>query len=300
MKGGTFLEIIETGDGILLKNAEDFEPMHVFECGQCFRWHRQDDGSYRGVAMGRLLTVRKDSSSIMLQGATVQEFNSTWRKYFDLDRDYGQIKSRLAEDEVLKRAVEFGYGIRILNQDIWETLVSFIISANNRIPRIMRTVESLCACYGERRKASGAEYYSFPGPGTIASLSEDEVRSCGCGFRAPYIIDAARRVSGGEVDLDGIREMDTVHARKSLMELRGVGPKVADCVLLFSMHKYDAFPVDVWVKRVMEHFYIKEDAGLGRIQEYASEKFGNLAGFAQQYLFYYIRELFGRELSGSR
>lgn len=285
----------KTREGILLRDAGDFEPEHIFECGQCFRWYLREDGSYKGVAKGKSLEVRKSKEGILLKGTGENDFESIWKEYFDLDRDYGKIKKRLSEDEVLEEAVKFGYGIRILKQDIWETLISFIISANNRIPRIKRTIANLCGCFGERLELDGEIYFDFPTPERIASLSEGDIRLCGCGFRSKYITDTARKVVNGEIDLYGIENLETEEARQKLMQFQGVGPKVADCILLFSMQKFDAFPVDVWVKRVMEHFYLKQDTSLRDIQKYASEKFGDLAGFAQQYLFYYIRETTGRD-----
>jgi N-glycosylase/DNA lyase len=299
MIGGRYLlpEYYAVEDGVLLQDRADFEPVHIFDCGQCFRWHQKPGGGYSGVALGRLLEVEKTDQGILFKGTTISDFEDLWVDYFDLRRDYGQIKDRLSSDRVLSRAIEYGYGIRILKQDIWETLVSFIISANNRIPRIKRTVESLCECYGNRLRHSDRVYYDFPSPARLAALTEEEVKACGCGFRAGYIIDTARRVAEGRIDLQFIAKLSTADAREALVGLRGVGPKVADCVMLYSMQKYDAFPVDVWVKKVMEHFYMSEmgeGTGLKRIAQYADRRFGDLAGFAQQYLFYYARDFIGR------
>lgn len=283
--------------GVLLFSPAHFEPVHIFDCGQCFRWHQKPGGGYSGIALGRFLEVEKTDEGILFKGTDRADFESIWIDYFDLGRDYGRIKDELAGDDVLARAIEYGYGIRILKQDAWETLISFIISANNRIPRIKKTVESLCQCYGRRLEHEGRVYYDFPSPDALASVSEQQARDCGCGFRAAYIIDTAKRVADGRIDLQLIAKLSTVDARKALMELRGVGPKVADCIMLYSMQKYDAFPVDVWVKKVMECFYkdqMGDNAGLKRITQYAGERFGNLAGFAQQYLFYYARDFLGR------
>ena len=286
-----------TENGILVKNARDFEPEHIFECGQCFRWNKMPDGSYRGVAGGRILRVEKRGGDILLDGTDEKEFREYWARYFDLERDYGQIKQALSRDPVLKRAVKFGSGIRILNQDTWETLISFIISANNRIPRIKTTIERLCRCFGSQGEAKGETFFDFPTPQRLSRLDEQDIRSCGCGFRARYVLQAARMVEEGRVNLASLERMSTSEARSVLLSFPGVGPKVADCILLFSMARFEVFPVDVWVKRVMEHYYLKGDAPLAEVRRYAEERFGSLAGAAQQYLFYYARSTMGK---GSR
>ena len=287
-----------TENGILIENARDFEPEHVFECGQCFRWNKEADGSYRGVAGGRILRVEKRGGDILLNGTDEKQFREYWARYFDLERDYGQIKQALSCDPVLKRAVKFGSGIRILKQDTWETLISFIISANNRIPRIKSTIEKLCRSFGSQREAKGETFFDFPTPGCLSRLDEQDLRSCGCGFRARYVLEAARMVEEGRVDLASLETISTAEARSALLHFPGVGPKVADCILLFSMARFDAFPVDVWVKRVMEYYYLKRDTSLAEIRRYAEEKFGPLAGAAQQYLFFYARSTMGREPDG--
>jgi N-glycosylase/DNA lyase len=288
------LNYIRTKNGILVKNAKDFEPRHVFECGQCFRWKAMPGGSYSGVAGGRALRVKKVGNDILLEGTDERNFHEYWAGYFDLSRDYGAIKETLSRDPVLKRAVEYGSGIRILKQDVWETLVSFIISANNRIPRIMSTIERMCQSFGERKEQNGETYFDFPAPGRLAAMDEKDLRGCGCGFRAKYVLKAARIVSEGRADLYSLENADTEDARDALLYFPGVGPKVADCIMLFSMAKFDAFPVDVWVKRVMEHYYLKRETPLAQIRRLACERFGPLAGVAQQYLFYYARGTMGK------
>ena len=221
-----------------------------------------------------------------------------WAGYFDLERDYGEIKRRLSRDPVLEKAVEFGSGIRILKQDTWEVLVSFIISANNRIPRIKATIERLCRSFGSRREEGGVTFFNFPASHRLAVLRQEDLLACGCGFRAKYVLHAARMVEEGRVDLSCLSGMTTGEARSALMCFPGVGPKVADCIMLFSMAKFDAFPVDVWVRRVMEHYYVKRDTPLADIRRYAAERFGPLAGVAQQYLFYYARNTMGGKHRG--
>lgn len=282
----------EENENLIVESVDSFEPKHVFECGQCFRWNQEDDGSFTGVAYGKVLNVSKKDNNIVLKNTNLEDFKSIWYDYFDLERDYIDVKKRLRDDETLKKAIDFGDGIRILNQDEWEILISFIISANNRIPMIMRAINLLSEKYGEfAGEYKGVKYYSFPTPQSLSGLTVEDLADCKTGFRAKYIIAAADMVASGEIDIYSIKGMETELARKELMKFSGVGPKVSDCIMLFSMSKQDAFPIDVWVKRVMEYFYLEEDTKLPEIQSYANEKFGNLAGFAQQYLFYYAREL---------
>jgi N-glycosylase/DNA lyase len=284
-------------DKVIIEDIKDFEPKHIFECGQCFRWHRQEDGSYTGVAMGRVLNVKKEENRVVFSNTNLSEFKDIWYNYFDLDRDYGQIKRELSKDDVLKQAIPFGEGIRILKQEVWETLISFIVSANNRIPMIKKGIELMSQKYGTPiGQYQGQTYYSFPTPDQLKNASYEELKECKVGFRGKYILSAAYMVSGEEIEIKNIHNLVTEDARKNLIRFNGVGPKVADCIMLFSMDKQDAFPVDVWVKRVMEHFYLEKDIPLSKIQSYAKDKFGDLAGFAQQYLFYYARDMKGKEI----
>lgn len=274
----------------MLKNAADFEPEHIFECGQCFRWNRTPAGSYEGVAGGRVLNVKKTGGDVLLSGADEKDFIKYWIEYFDLERDYGYIKDKLSEDPVLKKAVQHGYGIRVLKQDIWETLISFIISANNNIPRIKNIIERLCRRFGETFNFNGKTYYDFPIPSRLAAANERDLYACGCGYRARYVLQSAIIVARGRADLQGLQCMDNARVKDVLMGFPGVGPKVADCIMLFSLARLDVFPVDLWVKRVMEHYYLKKETPLPEIRRYAAENFGPLAGIVQQYLFYYARE----------
>lgn len=277
---------------IIIKDAKDFVPKHVFECGQCFRWDKKEDGSYTGVAYGKVINVKKEGEDIVISNSNMDDFQNIWVKYFDLDRDYGNIKNILSKDPILDKAVKFGHGIRILNQDAWEILISFIISANNRIPMIKKAIKLLCERYGEYiEDYQGESYYSFPRPEVLSKLSIEDLEKCKTGFRAKYILDASAIISSKQMDIYALKNISTEEARKNLMLFSGVGPKVSDCIMLFSLEKRDAFPIDIWVKRVMEYFYIKKDTKLKDIQKYARDKFGEYAGFAQQYLFYYAREL---------
>lgn len=286
--------IQEYDKGIAIKDVLDFELKHIFECGQCFRWNSQKDGSFFGVAGGRAARLEKQNNDVYIMGGRIEDADF-WRYYLDLDRDYGVIKEELSEDEVLKEAIGHGHGIRILNQEPFETLISFIISANNRIPMIKKAVENISRKYGRKIEFGGTDYYSFPSPEALSSATIEELEACGCGFRAGYIIDTTRQIASGDVELGHIMKMGTDDAHNELAKLKGIGPKVADCILLFSMQKYDAFPVDVWVKRIMQYFYLAPDVSLKKIRDFGRDKFGDYAGFAQQYLFYYARDLKGRE-----
>ncbi len=285
--------IVEKNNTIILKDMADFEPKHIFECGQAFRWKREEDGSYTAVHRGRVINVQRDGKDIVFSNTNREEFENIWYEYFDLGRDYSKIKKELSKDPILKEAIQFGKGIRILNQEPYETTISFIISANNQIPRIKRSIKLISEGYGDYITTyKGEEYYSFPTAYVLANVKVEELeKNYKVGFRAKYIVEASKMILERHVDLDSIFNLPTEEAQIELMKLPGVGPKVSSCALLFAFKKGDAFPVDVWVKRVMEYFYFKKDTKLKDISAFAKEKFGPLAGFAQQYLFYYAREL---------
>ncbi len=279
----------EEKDGVLsIGKVKDFDLTHIFECGQCFRWIKQQDGSYRGIVGGRAVNVSMEGDVLYIRNATLQDFVDIWYDYFDLGTDYSEIKAVLEKDPIMKEAIKTGCGIRLLRQDFWEMLISFIISANNMIPRIMKTVDSLSALKGGCIDSDMA-YYSFPETAALANSTLEEIQQCRAGFRCKYIHETSRLVNQNAVTRDRLLGMGTEAARKELMKLPGVGPKVADCILLFSGVKFDVFPTDVWVKRVMEELYLKKDSTLKEIQKFAGEHFGNLTGYAQQYLFYHAR-----------
>lgn len=290
--------IVEEEDKIILKNIKDFEPQHIFECGQAFRWYKEEDHSYTTVAYGRVVNVKREKEDIIFLNTNLEEFHNIWYHYFDLERDYGKIKKELSKDSILKEATEFGEGIRILNQDPFEMVISFIISANNQIPRIRKSIERISKEYGEEISIKegfpymGREYYSFPRPEKLAKAIPEELRDISkVGFRDIRIVETSKIIANGELNLEKVFEMTRDEGKEYLMRLPGVGPKVSDCILLFAFDKDEAFPVDVWVKRVMEHFYLKEDTNVKLIGTHGARIFGELAGFAQQYLFYYAREL---------
>ncbi|HEX2924662.1 MAG TPA: DNA glycosylase [Ruminiclostridium sp.] len=280
---------LKTSDGkLFIENVRDFNLTHIFDCGQCFRWIRQEDGSYRGIAGGRLANVSYSNGTLCITNSNEQDFVEFWYEYFDLGTDYSQIKDTLGQDEIMKEAIETGWGIRLLKQDFWEMLISFIISANNMIPRIMKTVDSLSILRGKCIDP-GLNAYSFPDIDALAGMPLEEIQQCKAGFRCKYIHQTSAMIAQGLIKGERLKSMDTAAARKELMKLPGVGPKVADCILLFSGLKYDVFPIDVWVKRVMEELYLKKESGLKEIQIFADKRFGSLTGYAQQYLFYHAR-----------
>lgn len=282
------LDIIEDNNKIIIENLEDFDPKHIFECGQAFRWKREDDGSYTTIAYKKVINVKKEDNKVIFSNTNRQDFLEIWYDYFDLARDYGNIKESLSIDPILNEATEYGHGIRILNQEPFETIISFIISANNQIPRIKRSIELISQYYGDHIEG---DYYAFPRPDQLSKVDMEELKSISrVGFRTERIINTAKIIDNGEINLDSIFQVDRNTGKEVLMTLPGVGPKVSDCILLFAFAKDDAFPVDVWVKRVMEHFYLKKDTNIKYIGEEGARLFGKLAGFAQQYLFYYARE----------
>lgn len=284
--------IIEKDKKIIIENMKDFEPEHIFECGQAFRWYKQEDKSYIAIHKGKVINVKKDGEDIIFYNTNIKDFQNIWHDYFDLGRDYSKIKKELSKDPILKEAIKFGEGIRILNQEPFETIISFIISANNQIPRIKKSIELISQNYGELIGTyNNEEYYSFPKANVLARVDEKELEEISrVGYRAKYIVNTSKMINSGEIDLSQVFELSTKEAKEILMKLPGVGPKVSDCVLLFAFNKDDAFPVDVWIGRVMKHFYLEENTKLKDISIYANDKFKDLAGFAQQYLFYYARE----------
>ncbi len=281
---------------VIVEGICDFNLRHTFESGQCFRWSRQDDGSYTGVVKGRVLNVAyaADKQALTINNSNMDDFYNIWCDYFDLRTDYGAIKKKLSGvDEIMAKAVSYGYGLRLLRQDFWETLVSFIISANNRIPSIINIISNISKNYGDMITSGYPDggYFAFPQPERLSCLNEREFMLCSRGgYRCGYIIGASKAYLSGAVKKEELALTDTVSARKAMMSLPGVGPKVADCVMLYSGTRYDVFPTDVWIKRAVEKLYFDKQVPLRQIHQFASLKFGSLAGYAQQYLFFYARE----------
>lgn len=267
------------------------DPDKTFDCGQCFRFEKvnnsRHESEWQGAAYGRQVSFAKDGDKLYVYNSTEEEFAHIWRRYLDLDTDYFAIDKDIlsrSDSDALKTAVSYGHGIRILRQEPWEALCSFIISQNNNIPRIKKIIKALCEKSGER--IDGTDEFSFPSAEAVKNLGADGLFELKTGFRAKYIYDAASRVSAGDVDLLNVFNMPTSAASETLCKIKGVGPKVAACALLFGFGKYDAFPVDVWIKKAIEKYFPGE---------FDPKKLGPYAGVAQQYLFYYERYLGGQK-----
>ena len=281
----------------ILKNPKSFNLEHIFECGQCFRWNNQEDGSYTGIFKGNVLNIKQNGNDFIFKGICRGNIEEIIVEYFDLKRNYEDMKNTLQQiDESVANSIKYGEGIRILNQDLWETIISFIISANNNIPRIKGIIERLSEKYGKEIIFEGKIYYTFPNPEELRNVTVEDYRKLGLGFRDIRLFETVHMVLDGKVDLDKMHlEKDTLKVREELLTLSGVGPKVADCILLFStLKRLEVFPIDVWVRRVMNELYIKNvdenKVNKKEIEQLAKEKFGSLAGIAQQYLFYWKRE----------
>lgn len=277
----------------ILEDIGSFDLVHIFECGQCFRWNKQPDGSYTGVFRNNVINVKKDKGKIIFTGICEGNIEEICKEYFDLDTNYEDIKNRLSKiDKYLENSIKYGSGIRILKQDLWETIISFIISANNNIPRIKTIIERISKEYGEKIIFRGKEYYTFPTPEQMKNAEVKDFRVLGLGFRDTRLYETIQRTLKKQIDLEKIRrEKDIEDLRNSLLEIPGVGPKVADCIMLFSLKKYEVFPVDVWVRRVISELYFdNKEQKPKEIQKFAEKQYGSLAGVAQQYLFYWRRD----------
>ena len=279
-------------DLCLISELDEFEPRDIFTCGQAFRWYEEVDGSFTFISHGKVANAKKVGDKIFLKGVDKKSFDEIFYNYFDLSRDYKLIMEELAKDEVMKNATEYGKGIRILNQDKFETIISFIISANNQIPRIKKSIEKISEMYGDYLgEDENRKYYSFPSAEKLSLARPEDLREFArVGFRDKRIVETAKLIKDGRVNIDEIDKMELEDARRTLQELPGVGPKVADCILLFAFDRKESFPVDVWIKRVMEELYLKEVTPKSKIAMRGREVFGKNAGFDNQYLFYYGRE----------
>lgn len=266
-----------------IERPKNFDIDQIFGCGQCFRFNKsqEKENTYCGVALSKYIEITQTDKTITFYGADEKDFNLMWKNYFDLDTNYDKIIKSFSDDNILFNAANFSRGIRILKQDKWEALCSFIISQNNNIPRIKGIIENISRQYGKEITCfDGVTRYAFPEPIALYNAGESAIFDLKTGFRAKYIFDAAQKICAKQIDLDKLSDFDTVNAMAELMTIKGVGPKVAQCTLLFGFSKYDAFPIDVWVKRILQNYYSD------RQSRHFSEK---NAGIAQQYLFYYER-----------
>lgn len=264
---------------IQLFEVEDFKPEQTFGCGQCFRWDIQPDGSWFGIAGGEALRLCSTPEGAVFH-CTEEKFRQVWARYFDCGRDYAEIRRSLSEDSFGSRAAAFGAGIRILRQDPWETLCTFIFSQCNNIARIKGIVERFCSRFGAPFEADGRMCHAFPEPAEVALLEPEMLEPLRAGYRAEYIVRAARAVVSGEVDFDELSRLPTAELIRQLTQLRGVGEKVAHCTALFGFGKTDAFPIDVWIRRALSRYYA---------DGFDPSIYGDSAGIVQQYMFHYIR-----------
>ena len=293
------MRITEKDNNIILEEMESFDIEQILECGQCFHFEQLGIKEYAVVAKRHLLHIKQVEDKIIFYNTNRKTFETVWRLYFDLDRDYNKIKSWLITNEksllkrsgVLEKAVTDYYGIRILNQDFFETLISFIISQNKQIPHIKQIINTISIKYGDiAGEIDGKSYYHFPTLEQLGKVTESELRLCKTGFRAPYIVDACEKLQKEVVLESRMLMANTDHTMDELMLIKGVGIKVANCVALFSLSKRNAFPIDVWVKRIMEKIYFEKETRQNEIATLAEQLYGSFGGYAQQYLFYYARE----------
>ena len=278
---------IVTVDGV-----NDFTLSQILECGQCFHFDKLDEEVYEVVAFGRAVKMEQTDKMLRIYGSSMEDYEGIWKSYLDMDNDYGLIKqSVIKADGALKTAVDEKSGIHILNQDFFETLISFIVSQNKSIPQIKQCVKNISHRFGDEVIGyNGETFYVFPDVQRLHDATEEELRECKVGFRAPYIKNATEAVYSGAVTKEKLDELDIAQARELLMTIKGVGEKVANCVLLFGLGRREAFPVDVWMKRIMEQMYFDgKDTKKQDIEAFAVNKFGDLGGYAQQYLFDYAR-----------
>lgn len=280
-----------------LKEPECFNLKDIFTCGQCFRWKENEEKGYTGVVGKNVIKIKQDGKDYILESKGEDNLEKLAIEYFDLKRDYKKIQNTLSNiDENMEKSIKYGQGIRILNQNLWETIISFIISANNNIPRIQKIIQRLSENFGKEIIFENKKYYTFPTPEELKDVSIEKYRELGLGFRDIRLYETTHMILDGKVDLKKLEQnQNTQEVREELLGLSGVGPKVADCILLFStLKRFEVFPIDVWVNRVMNELYIHGDESKinkKQIEKLAHEKFGNLAGLAQQYLFYWRREL---------
>ena len=273
---------IVTVDGV-----NDFTLSQILECGQCFHFDKLDEEVYEVVAFGRAVKMEQTDKVLRIYGSSMEDYEGIWKLYLDMDNDYGLIKqSVIKADGALKTAVDEKSGIHILNQDFFETLISFIVSQNKSIPQIKQCVKNISHRFGDEVIGyNGEAFYVFPDVQRLHDATEEELRECKVGFRAPYIKNATEAVYSGAVTKEKLDELDIAQARELLMTIKGVGEKVANCVLLFGLGRREAFPVDVWMKRIMEQMYFDgKDTKKQDIEAFAVNKFGDLGGYAQQYL----------------
>ena len=275
----------------LCLKVDTFNLKYTLECGQCFRWKNIEENTYVGVIEDRVLRIKQENDMIYIWSNKRENLEQVVKEYFDLERDYALLESKIAKvDKFVESALNYSSGIRILNQPLFETYISYIISANNNIKRISKSVNDISKMHGKKVLFEGEEYYLFPTLEEMSKCTVEELLRCGLGFRAKYVVHNIEVLNENENMLLDVKNMQTAEAKKRLMSFMGIGPKVADCILLFSLKRGEVFPVDVWVKRIMEKLYFKKNTSLSTIANFAAEKYGADAGIIQQHLFYNVRE----------
>jgi N-glycosylase/DNA lyase len=272
----------------MIIESKNFNLKQIADSGQCFRMNQISDNTYSLIALDRYIELEQVSEDVINITCNEGDYKQIWKNYFDLDYDYGRIVDKLLEgpDEFLRKAASYGSGIRILRQDPFEMLISFIISQNKNIPSIKACIERICETYGNKMEddISGKVYYTFPGPDILAEAKKEDLRRLKLGYRDEYIIAASRAVVLGHIDLGALLLASHQESVNTLKSIRGIGDKVANCISLFGLHHIEAFPIDVWMRRVLEEFYENE---------FDVDQFQGYAGIVQQYMFYYVRHLYG-------
>ena len=281
-----------------------FSLEHTLDCGQLFRWEKLGDWWY-GVVADRVVKIKQDSESLMFQFFPETANHGFIEKYLRLDDDLPYILSQISKDDYMKNATALFCGLRLCRQEPWECLISYICATYKSIPAIKKMISNISRSYGKKLTFDGIVFYTFPKPNQLAQIHPKDLRSCGLGFRTERLIKTAKLVDRGELVLESLKSLDYPEAKRELLGLPGVGQKVADCVLLFSLDKLEAFPIDVWMKRAVTKFYIRhfDSAFIKQVtdkssitpKEYATidsfgrKYFGNYAGYAQEYLFHFLR-----------
>lgn len=278
----------------IVVRVECFNLKYTLECGQCFRWNKLDEKYYVGVIKDRAIKIKQEGDKLYISSNNMYNLQEVIFEYFDINTDYSKVEKRISKiDDNVNNAVKNTSGIHILNQDFFETLISYIISANNNIPRISKSVNLISQKYGKKVIFENEEYYLFPTPNELKNVSEEDFKKCGVGFRARYLKHAVEGILSKKINIEKLKELPTNKLKMELLKIMGVGPKVADCILLFSCKRREVFPIDVWVERVMTNLYFKDYVRAMKkkeILEYAEKYFGNDAGIVQQHLFYNVRE----------